>query len=95
MPSPASFRGALDVRATHINEQMKQAAVAAIAGLINADELSPEYVIPGPFDPRVAPQVAAAVAKAAMDTGVARIKVDPEEVRKRTMQLAIIGQNEQ
>ena len=91
---PGIFRGALDVRATHINEQMKQAAVAAIAGLINADELSPEYVIPGPFDPRVAPQVAAAVAKAAMDTGVARIKVDPEEVRKRTMQLAIIGQNE-
>ncbi|MBS4199958.1 NAD-dependent malic enzyme [Bacillus sp. FJAT-49732] len=91
---PGIFRGALDVRATHINEKMKQAAVSAIADLISEEELSPHYVIPGPFDPRVAPQVAAAVAKAAMETGVARIKVDPEEVRERTMRLAVIGKGE-
>lgn len=90
---PGIFRGALDVRATHINEKMKQAAVAAIAGLITNEELAADYVIPGPFDPRVAPQVAAAVAKAAMETGVARRKVDPEEVREKTIQLAIIGED--
>ncbi|HEY4554111.1 MAG TPA: malic enzyme-like NAD(P)-binding protein [Bacillaceae bacterium] len=90
---PGIFRGALDVRATHINEKMKQAAVEAIAGLIDESELSADYVIPRPFDPRVAPQVAAAVAKAAMETGVARIKVDPEEVRERTERLAVIGKD--
>ncbi|MBS4208782.1 malic enzyme-like NAD(P)-binding protein [Bacillus sp. FJAT-50079] len=88
---PGIFRGALDVRATHINEKMKQAAVAAIAELITDEELTSDYIIPGPFDPRVAPHVAAAVAKAAMETGVARIKVDPNEVRERTMRLAVIG----
>ncbi|WP_442595438.1 NAD(P)-dependent malic enzyme [Neobacillus sp. D3-1R] len=91
---PGIFRGALDVRATHINEAMKVAAVNAIAGLINEDELNEDYVIPGPFDPRVAPAVAAAVAKAAMDTGVARIKVDPEEIKEKTSRLAIIGKSE-
>jgi malate dehydrogenase (oxaloacetate-decarboxylating) len=91
---PGIFRGALDVRATHINEAMKVAAVEAIAGLIRADELNADYVIPGPFDPRVAPAVAAAVAKAAMDTGVARIKVDPEEIREKTSKLATIGKSE-
>ncbi|MCR2821897.1 NAD(P)-dependent malic enzyme [Lederbergia panacisoli] len=91
---PGIFRGALDVRATHINEKMKQAAVSAIANLISEEELTAEYVIPAPFDPRVAPQVAASVAKAAMETGVARIKVDPEEVRKKTMRLAVIGKGE-
>jgi malate dehydrogenase (oxaloacetate-decarboxylating) len=91
---PGIFRGALDVRATHINEKMKVAAVQAIAGLVSNDELHPDYVIPGPFDPRVAPAVAAAVAKAAMETGVARIKVDPEEIKEKTMRLAIIGKSE-
>jgi len=91
---PGIFRGALDVRATHINEKMKQAAVSAIAELIAEEELTAQYVIPGPFDARVAPQVAAAVAKAAMETGVARIKVDPEEIRERTLLLAIIGKGE-
>lgn len=90
---PGLFRGALDVEATKINERMKQAAVEAIAGLVSEDELSPDYVIPGPFDPRVAPHVAAAVAKAAMESGVARVKVDPEKVKKRTMQLAVIGKD--
>ncbi|WP_160723981.1 NAD(P)-dependent malic enzyme [Bacillus sp. USDA818B3_A] len=91
---PGIFRGALDVRATHINEKMKVAAVEAIASLINEDELHADYVIPAPFDPRVAPNVAAAVAKAAMETGVARLKVDPEDVKERTGRLAIIGKSE-
>jgi malate dehydrogenase (oxaloacetate-decarboxylating) len=91
---PGIFRGALDVRATHINEKMKVAAVEAIASLINENELSEDYVIPAPFDPRVAPEVAAAVAKAAMETGVARIKLDPEDVKEKTKRLAIIGKSE-
>ncbi|PTG55821.1 NAD-dependent malic enzyme [Staphylococcus chromogenes] len=84
---PGIFRGALDVRATHINEQMKQAAVEAIASLISEEELTEDYVIPGPFDKRVAPSVAKAVAKAAMESGVARIDVDPEEVYQKTLAL--------
>ncbi len=91
---PGIFRGALDVRATHINEKMKQAAVEAIASLISDEELNEDFVIPAPFDTRVAPAVAAAVAKAAMETGVARLKVDPEEIRRKTEQLAVIGKGE-
>lgn len=89
---PGIFRGALDVRATHINEEMKIAAVEAIASLVSEDELSADYVIPAPFDKRVAPAVAKAVAKAAMETGVARITVDPEEVAEKTRKLTIIGE---
>jgi len=81
---PGVFRGAIDVRARQINEAMKIAAVKAISSLIPENELREDYIVPDPFDPRVAPAVAAAVAKAAMETGVARIKVDPEEIRKRT-----------
>jgi len=92
---PGIFRGALDVRATHINEKMKVAAVKAIAGLIKEHELNEDYVIPAPFDARVAPAVAAAVAKAAMETGVARINVDPEEIKEKTKKLAIIGKSEE
>ncbi|WP_419791466.1 malic enzyme-like NAD(P)-binding protein [Staphylococcus chromogenes] len=84
---PGIFRGALDVRATHINEQMKQAAVEAIASLISEEELTEDYVIPGPFDKRVAPSVAKAVAKAAMESGVARIDVDPEEIYQKRLAL--------
>ncbi|KON88765.1 malate dehydrogenase [Sporosarcina globispora] len=62
---PGIFRGALDVRATEINEEMKMAAVEAIAGLIDATDLSPGYVIPGPLDSRVVPTVKDAVIKAA------------------------------
>ena len=91
---PGIFRGALDVRATHINEKMKVAAVNAIADLITDGELNVNYVIPGPFDPRVAPAVAAAVAKAAMETGVARLKVDPEEIKEKTRRLSSIGKSE-
>lgn len=89
---PGIFRGALDVRAIEINEEMKEAAVYAIASLISDEELSADYVIPAPFDPRVAPAVAAAVATTAMSTGVARIEVNPEEVAEKTRRLAIIGE---
>lgn len=70
---PGIFRGAFDVRASEINEEMKIAAANAIAGLISDDELNEEYIIPAAFDPRVGKAVAAAVAKAARETGVARI----------------------
>nr|WP_289036845.1 malic enzyme-like NAD(P)-binding protein [uncultured Allobacillus sp.] len=89
---PGIFRGALDVRATRINERMKIAAANAIAELVAEDNLSPDYVIPDPFDKRVAPAVAAAVAKAAMESGVARIEVDPEDIRKRTEELTMINE---
>ncbi|ASE36307.1 NAD(P)-dependent malic enzyme [Staphylococcus pettenkoferi] len=84
---PGIFRGALDVEATNINEEMKQAAVEAIANLIDSDELDPDYCIPGPFDSRVAPSVAREVARAAMDSGVARIEIDPQDVYDKTMKL--------
>ena len=74
---------------------MKVAAVRAIAGLIKESELNEDYVIPAPFDERVAPEVAAAVAKAAMETGVARIKVDPEEIKAKTRRLTSIGKGEE
>ncbi len=70
---PGVFRGALDVRASDINEEMKIAAAYALAGLVSDDEFSPDYIIPKAFDERVGPTVAAAVAKAARDSGVARI----------------------
>ncbi|MBR1494021.1 MAG: NADP-dependent malic enzyme [Acidaminococcaceae bacterium] len=81
---PGVFRGAIDVRATEINDAMKVAAVYAIANLIEDKDLREDYVVPGAFDRRVAPAVAAAVARAAMETGVARKTVDPEEVRANT-----------
>ena len=86
MVFPGIFRGALAVRARSINEEMKLAASHAIASLIKDDELTDEYVIPDSFDKRVAPAVAAAVAQAAMDSGVARISVNPEEVRQKAME---------
>ena len=70
---PGIFRGALDVRASDINEEMKMAAALALAGIISDRELSEDCIIPQPFDPRVVPAVARAVAQAARDTGVARI----------------------
>ena len=69
---PGIFRGAFDVRASDINEEMKVAAAEALAGLVG-DELSEEYIIPAAFDPRVGPAVAKAVAEAARRSGVARI----------------------
>ena len=76
---PGIFRGALDVRAKEINKKMKQAAAYALADLIEEDELEPDYVIPKPFDPRVGPHVAAAVAQAAIDTDAARIEISYDE----------------
>lgn len=70
---PGIFRGAFDVRASDINEEMKMAAAQALAGLISEEELCADYIIPKAFDPRVGPAVAAAVAQAARDSGVARI----------------------
>jgi malate dehydrogenase (oxaloacetate-decarboxylating) len=69
---PGVFRGALDVRATDINNEMKLAAAAAIAALVADDELHEDYIVPSMFDPRVAESVAQAVAQAALRTGVAR-----------------------
>ena len=69
---PGIFRGAFDVRASDINEEMKVAAAEALAGLAG-DELSEDYIIPAAFDPRVGPAVAKAVAEAARRSGVARI----------------------
>ena len=83
---PGLFRGAIDVRARQINEQMKIAAAFAIADLILPAELRADHVVPDAFDPKVAPAVAAAVARAAIDTGVARVKVDPEVIRANTLQ---------
>lgn len=70
---PGIFRGALDVRAKDINEEMKIAAAKAIASLVSDEELSPDYIIPKAFDKRVGKTVAAAVAQAAKDSGVARL----------------------
>jgi malate dehydrogenase (oxaloacetate-decarboxylating)(NADP+) len=93
---PFIFRGALDVRASAINEEMKMAAVKALADLAKEDvpdmvaraygqedfHFGPEYLIPKPFDPRVLTWEAPAVAKAAMDSGVARVKIDIEKYKE-------------
>ena len=70
---PGIFRGAFDVRASDINDEMKIAAAHALAGLVSPEELSRDYIIVPAFDPRVGPAVAQAVADAARRTGVARI----------------------
>ena len=70
---PGVFRGALDVRASDINEEMKIAAARAIASLVSEEELTPDYILPKAFDPRVGKAVAKAVAEAAIKTGVNRI----------------------
>ncbi len=84
---PGIFRGALDARAKAINEDMKLAAVYAISDIITDEELNADYIIPGPFDGRVAPAVAAKVAQAAESSGVARVEVSPEAIRARTAKL--------
>lgn len=85
---PGIFRGALDVRASMINEEMKIAAASAIAELISDEELKPEYVIPDAFDFRIAPKVASYVAKAAIETGVAQNNnITPAMVEEHTKKL--------
>jgi malate dehydrogenase (oxaloacetate-decarboxylating) len=78
---PGIFRGALDVRASDINEPMKVAASRAIAAL--AEPVSEDKIIPSPLDQRVVPAVAEAVARAAIESGVARLILDPSEVGRR------------
>ena len=73
MAFPGIFRGALDVRASEINDAMKLAAARALAGLVSETELTRDFILPEPFDPRVAPTVAKAVAEAAHISGVARL----------------------
>ena len=70
---PGIFRGALDVRAKEINEDMKMAAAKAIASLVSDEELNPDYILPMAFDKRIGETVAKAVADSAKTTGVARI----------------------
>lgn len=85
---PGIFRGALDVRATDINEEMKIAAAYGIAELIPESELTPDYVIPAATDRRISPVVASFVAKAAIDTGIARRSdMTPEIVAEHTREL--------
>lgn len=85
---PGIFRGALDVRATDINNEMKIAAATAIASLIPEEELSEDNIIISPFDKRVAPRVASAVAQAAIDTGVAtNDSMTAELVAEHTMEM--------
>jgi malate dehydrogenase (oxaloacetate-decarboxylating) len=82
---PGIFRGALDVRARDINDEMKLAAANALALLV--PEPSDDRIIPSIFNPEVAPSVACAVAQAASDSGVARLKVDLDEVKRHTKEL--------
>ncbi|RQD68411.1 MAG: NAD-dependent malic enzyme, partial [Tindallia sp. MSAO_Bac2] len=84
---PGVLRGAMEVRASDINDDMKVGAAKAIADLIGEEELSPEFIIPQVFDPRIAPAVAASVAEAALRTGVALKEVDPENVYKKTQKM--------
>lgn len=84
---PGIFRGALDVRAKEISNKMKLAAAFAIAELIDEADLRPDYIIPEPFDLRVAPAVAGAVAKAALEEGIAREEVEPDEIIQKTKAL--------
>ncbi|MHB8279676.1 MAG: NAD(P)-dependent malic enzyme [Candidatus Humimicrobiaceae bacterium] len=84
---PGIFRGALDVRATDINDDMKVAAAYAIAELIQDNEVSNDCIIPKAFDLRIAPNVAKKVAEAAIKTNVARIKIDPAEVEKNAVEM--------
>jgi len=87
---PGIFRGALDVRARDVNEPMKVAAARAIASVVAPGELSGEYIIPKPYDVRVVPRVARAVAQAAMESGVARLKKKPEEIEANARAMSLL-----
>jgi malate dehydrogenase (oxaloacetate-decarboxylating) len=88
---PGVFRGALDVKAREVNDEMKIAAAHAIADLVEPKELAPDYLIPDSIDLRVPPLVAAAVASAAIDTGMAQVPLDPREVEARCRDLVYEG----
>lgn len=89
---PGLFRGALDVGAREINPEMRLAAAQTLAELIQEDQLCEAYIVPRLTDFRVAPAVAASVARAAMDTGVARKEVDPKKVAEETERFLYEGQ---
>ena len=91
---PGVFRGALDVKARTINDEMKIAAAHAIAELVDAAELRADFLIPDSLDLRVPPKVAAAVARAAVATGEARVAVDPDAIEKRTFGMLYEGVTE-
>eukprot|EP01126_Amoeba_proteus_P047829 TRINITY_DN5494_c0_g1_i22.p1 TRINITY_DN5494_c0_g1~~TRINITY_DN5494_c0_g1_i22.p1 ORF type:complete len:323 (-),score=68.60 TRINITY_DN5494_c0_g1_i22:102-1070(-) len=81
---PYIFRGALDCRATRINEAIKQACTKAIASIALSDnQFGPDYIIPKPFDPRLKVEVSAAVVQAAMTTGIARLEVDIDQYKEK------------
>lgn len=84
---PGIFRGTFDTEATEINGAMKIAAAEAIASIVSSSELNSDYIIPKAFNRRVAPEVAATVAKAAIESGVAKRKVDPALVAKNLYSL--------
>ena len=88
---PGVFRGALDVKAKDVNDEMKIAAAHAIADLVDPDALSPDFLIPDSLDLRVPPRVAAAVAAAAVATGRAQLPLDPREVEARCRDLVYEG----
>jgi malate dehydrogenase (oxaloacetate-decarboxylating) len=88
---PGIFRGALDVMATTINDAMKLAAANALANAVPEDALGPDFIIPEAMNLHVPPLVAEAVAKAALETGVARRRIDPEIIRRRTHQYLLEG----
>jgi malate dehydrogenase (oxaloacetate-decarboxylating) len=88
---PGIFRGALDVMATTINEAMKLAAARALAEAVPEKDLGPQFIIPESMNLHVPPRVAAAVARAAMESGVARKTVDPELIQRRTHQYLLEG----
>jgi malate dehydrogenase (oxaloacetate-decarboxylating) len=88
---PGIFRGALDTRSSDINDQMKIAAAYAISHALPEEELRPNLILPTGVDLRVAPKVAAAVAQAAIDSGVARLKVDPAKIEESTLSFVYEG----
>ena len=89
---PGIFRGALDVRAREINEAMKIAAAHALSGVVSDDKLKTDYIIPKGLDYRVPPLVASAVAKAAIDSGVARVNIDPQKIAENTKNFIYEGE---
>jgi malate dehydrogenase (oxaloacetate-decarboxylating) len=91
MVIPGIFRGLLDVAAHRMNDEMKIAAAEALAGAISPEDLRPDQILPGLMDFRVAPVIAAAVARAAIETGQARRQVSPDIIRDRTLQYVYEG----
>ena len=88
---PGVFRGALDVKATEVSDEMKIAAAEAIAALVPNARLNPEFLIPDSLDLRVAPRVAAAVAAKAYEQGLARGTITPDEIEARTRDMVYEG----